>query len=203
MSKETESFSISDALFTKAQQCVLGILFAQGESSFYLNEIVRKAGMGTGAIQRELNKLVSSGLVVMQKQGNQNYYSANHKSPVYAELRSIAMKTFGLANVLSESIAPIIDELEFAFIYGSVAKGSDHASSDIDVLLVGADLGYSQVMELFIDAEERLARTINPTILSDEEFTQRLESKQNFITKVIEQPKIWLMGKESFEAIVS
>ncbi|PXF62466.1 transcriptional regulator [Kangiella spongicola] len=203
MSKETEAFSISDALFTKAQQCVLGILFAQGESSFYLNEIVRKAGMGTGAIQRELNKLVSSGLVVMQKQGNQNYYSANHKSPVYAELRSIAMKTFGLANVLSESITPIIDELEFAFTYGSVAKGSDHASSDIDVLLVGVDLGYSQVMELFIDAEERLARTINPTILSDEEFTQRLESKQNFISKVIEQPKIWIMGKESFEAIVS
>jgi predicted nucleotidyltransferase len=203
MSRQTELSNIADALFTKTQQGVLAILFGNSESSFYLNEIARKAGVGKGSIQRELNKLVSCGLVHIEKQGNQNHYSANQQAPIFNELKSIVVKTFGLAGILSSSIEPIKDGLDFTFVYGSMAKGEEHTGSDIDVLLVGKDLGYSEVMALFADAEEQLSRTINPTILTLVEFNQRLEKKQNFMMKVLEQPKIWLMGKESFDRIVN
>lgn len=179
--------AIGDALFTKAQQKVLAVLFGQPEQSFYLNELVRLADMGRGAISRELSKLTDAGLLVMQKQGNQNHYQANKDSPIMHELVAIVKKTFGVAAVLKSALTPVLPHLQQAFVYGSIAKGNEHACSDVDVMLVGDNLSYSETMQLLETAELQLQRTVNPRIYTSEEFAQRLAQGQSFLTTVMEQ----------------
>jgi len=186
------SSSIGDALFTKTQQRVLGLLYSKPEQSFYLNEIVRLAGMGKGAVSRELAKLTKAGLLTIMRRGNQSHYQANTDNPIFNELKVIVQKTFGVVDVLKTTLAMLLPDLELAFIYGSLAKGSEHASSDIDVLLVGDGLSYGEVMALLDSAEQMLGRTINPTLYSYEDFVMRVNAKQSFITRVMEQPKLWL-----------
>jgi predicted nucleotidyltransferase len=185
--------SIGDALFTKAQQKVLALFFGQPDRSFYLREVVRLAGMGIGVISRELGKLTDAGLLVASKQGNQNHYQANMASPIFNELLAIVKKTFGIKGLLKAAIAPLAPQLGQAFIYGSVAKGEEHASSDVDVMLVGDDLSYSEIMQLFASVEEQLQRPINPTLYSPAEFAERMTEGQNFLSKVMEQPRIDLL----------
>ena len=185
--------SVGDALFTKAQQKVLALLYGQPYKSFYLNEVVRNAAMGKGAISRELAKLSQAGLLTVTKQGNQNHYQANAKSPVFNELKQIVLKTFGVASLVRSALEPFFPQLEQAFIYGSIAKGDEHAASDVDVMLVGNDLSYSEVMQSLELVEEQLQRSVNPTLYSPAEFAERLASGQSFLTKVMEQPKINLL----------
>lgn len=184
--------SIGDALFTKTQQRLLALLYGQPEQSLYLNELVRLAQVGRGSVARELVKFTDSGLVTMTRQGNQNHYQANRDNPIFHELVHIVQKTFGISEVLKNAVLPLADALERAFIYGSVAKGEAHAGSDIDLMLIGKDLSYSDVMELLAPAEHQLQRTINPTLYSPDEFEERLADNQSFITRVIEQPRLEL-----------
>ena len=187
-----EKTTIGNALFTKTQQQVLGLLYGKPEQSFYLNEVVRLAGMGKGSVNRELLKLVSAGLLTTSKQGNQNHYQANANNPIFNELKLIVQKSFGIVDVIKTSLSTLLPQLEMAFIYGSIAKESEHAGSDIDVMLVGKDLSYGDVMGLLDSAEQQLARTINPTLLTPEEFEKRITEGQSFLTRVMEQPKLWL-----------
>lgn len=189
---EPGRISIADALFTKAQQRVLALLYGKPERSFYLNEIVRLAGMGRGAIARELEKLSLASLITVTPQGNQTHYQANRGNPVFDELRGIVIKTFGITDVLKEALNPLLSKAEpqLVFIYGSIAKGEEHAESDIDVMIVADGVTYSDVMALLEPAERELKRIINPTIYSFDEFKKRRESDQSFIKRVLEQPKI-------------
>ncbi len=189
--------AIGDALFTKTQQRVLGLLYGKPEQSFYLNELVRLAGMGKGAVSRELTKLTAAGLLTVVRQGNQRHYQANAENPIFSELKAIIQKTFGVVGVLQMALATLLPQLEFAFVYGSVAKGREHAKSDIDVLLVGDDLSYEQVMTLLEYAEQQLGRTINPTLYDPQEYKTRMEAKQSFITRIMVQPKLWVKEPES------
>jgi predicted nucleotidyltransferase len=191
--------SIGDALFTKTQQTLLALFFGQPDKSFYLNEVVRLADMGRGAISRELGKLTAAGLLVVSKQGNQNHYQANKTSPIFNELLAIVKKTFGIKGLLKAAIASLTPKLEQAFIYGSIAKGEEHAGSDVDVMLVGNDLSYSEIMQLLDSVEEQLQRPINPTIFSPVEFSERLAEGQNFLSKVMEQPRIDLLHTQEEE----
>ena len=187
--------SLADALFTKAQKKVLTLFFSNPDKSFYLNEVVRYAAMGKGAISRELSKLSGAGLLVVSKQGNQNHYQANIHSPIFNELKQIVLKTFGVIGLLQACIKPLLPQLERAFVYGSVAKGDDHAASDVDVILVGDDLSYSEIMQMLEPVERQLQRAINPTIYSPVDFAYRLAEGQNFLTKVMSQPCIDLLNK--------
>ena len=192
-----ETTTIGDALFTKTQQRVLGLLYGKSDQSFYLNEIVRLAGMGKGSVNRELLKLVNAGLLTVAKQGNQSHYQANARNPIFSELKQIVQKSFGIVDVLKSSLSTLLPQLNMAFIYGSIAKESEHAGSDIDVMLVGEKLSYSGVMGLLDNAEQQLARTINPTLFTPEEFEKRITAGQSFVTRVMEQPKLWLKkGKD-------
>ena len=182
--------NIGDALFTKVQQKVLTLFFGQPDRSFYLSEVVRLATMGTSVVSRELSKLADAGLLIKSKQGNQNHYQANKASPIFNELFNIIKKTFGISGLLKAAIVPLAAQLEQAFIYGSVAKGEEHAGSDVDVMLVGHDLNYSEIMQLFESVEEQLQRPINPTLYSPTEFAERLLEGQNFLSKVMAQPRI-------------
>ena len=185
--------NVGDALFTKAQQKVLTLLFGRPDTSFYLNEVVRYAAMGKGVISRELTKLTAAGLLLVSKQGNQNHYQANANAAIFAELKQIVLKTFGLVGLLQAGLEPLLPQLEQAFIYGSVAKGEDHASSDVDVMLVGNDLSYSKVMQMLAPIETQLQRKVNPTLYSPKEFAKRLSVGQNFLTQVMAQPQIELL----------
>lgn len=136
---------MADALFSGTQQRVLGYLFGQPERSFFANELIHLAGAGSGAVQRELKRLADCGLVTVRRIGNQKHFQANPQAPIYQELCIITQKTFGLANPLMEALKPIEAEIEAAFVYGSVAKGKDTASSDIDLMIVPERCGESWI----------------------------------------------------------
>ncbi len=185
-----------DALFTKTQQRVLAVLFGQPQRSFYANEIIALAGTGSGAAQRELAKLEGAGLITALRIGNQKHYQANADSPIFAELHSIVLKTFGLAEVLRAALVDLLPQIELALVYGSQAKGNAHAASDIDLMVVGAVASHSQLLAALQPAQQTLARPINPTLYTVAEFAQRVLEGRSFITRVLAQPKIFIKGNE-------
>lgn len=187
---------LADALFTGTQQRVLAWLFGQPERSFYATELIGLAGAGSGAVQRELARLLQSGLVTARAVGNQKHYQANPGAPIYAELCSIVQKTVGLAEPLREALAPLAARIQAAFVYGSVAKREDTAASDIDLMLISDDLPYSDLYARLEALSQRLGRTVNPTIYTPLELAQRMKRKEAFATRVLAQPKLWVIGGE-------
>lgn len=192
----TKKINLSDALFSKVQQHVLGLLYGQPDSDFHTNEIIRFTKSGTGAVQRELAKLTAAGLLIVTKVGNQKRYQANRATPLFSELRNIILKTFGLADVIREALSPLMQQIHFAFIYGSIAKQTDTASSDIDLMLISDNLTYAEIFKLLENAEVKLCRKINPTFYSLSEWTHKYKERNNFINQILKQPKIFLMGTE-------
>lgn len=190
------SANLSDALFTATQQRVLGCLFGQPGRSFSVSELIQITGAGSGAVQREVARLAGSGLLNMAQVGNQKRYRANPQSPIHDELATIVRKTFGLAAPLREALLPIADAITAAFVFGSVAKGQDTASSDIDLMLISESLTYGEVMAALHPVAEQLDRTINPTLYSPAELKQRIATGNSFVTRVLAQPRIWLLGGE-------
>ncbi|PIT73816.1 transcriptional regulator [Limnohabitans sp. JirII-31] len=187
--------SLANALFPKVRQRVLSVLFSTPDRSFYANEVISLAQSGTGAVQRELANLAQAGLITVTKLGNQKHFQANAQSPLYAELRSLVLKTVGLADVLRNALAPMAAGIRSAFVYGSMASQQDTAKSDVDVLLVSQTLSYADVFAALESASQQLKRNINPTLYTPDEFAQRLDQDQAFITRVMNQPKIWLIGQ--------
>ena len=192
-----EPASISNVLFSGVQQRVLGLLFGQADQSFYANEIAARAKTGRGALQRELERMTSSGLITLELKGRQKHYQANRKSPIFQELRGIVRKTFGLADVLRNALTDYDQFVCCAFIYGSVAKGTDRAASDIDVMVIAEGLSYSHLFEGLAKAEEMLGRKVNPTLYAPEDFSRKVRDDNHFLTRVINQPKIMLIGDEN------
>ena len=188
--------STADALFPAVRQRVLAVLFGSPDRSFYANELIALARSGTGAVQRELASLLAAGLVTVRDQGNQKHYQANAASPVFAELRGLVLKTVGLADVLRAALAPLAGQITMAFVYGSVARREDTAASDVDVLIVSDALGYAEVFGALESAAQTLGRTINPTLYTRAELARRRAQDNAFVTRVLDQPRIWLMGDE-------
>lgn len=188
--------STADALFPAVRQRVLAVLFGSPDRSFYANELIALARSGTGAVQRELASLLAAGLITVRDQGNQKHYQANAASPVFAELRGLVLKTVGLADVLRAALAPLAGQITMAFVYGSVARREDTAASDVDVLIVSDALGYAEVFGALESAAQTLGRTINPTLYTRAELARRRAQDNAFVTRVLDQPRIWLMGDE-------
>lgn len=190
------SANLSDALFTRTQQRVLGLVFGQPGRAFSVSELIQATGAGSGAIQREIARLSGSGLLSLEQIGNQKRYRANPHSPIHDELIAIVRKTFGLATPLREALAPLADRIELAFVYGSVAKRNDTAASDIDLMIVSDDLTYADVVAALHPLIERLGREINPTLYSRAELRKRLDAGNAFVERVLAQPKLWVIGGE-------
>lgn len=186
---------LGDALFSKTQRQVLGLLFGNPGRSFYAKEIVRFAGVGSGSAQRELEKLAGVGLLTVTQIGNQKHYQANREAPIFEELRGIVLKTFGLADVLRQALAALSGRIKVAFVYGSVAKATDTATSDIDVMIVSPSLSYSDVVGHLAGAETLLGRTVNPTLYKPTDFARKLADNA-FLSRMVDQPKIFLIGVE-------
>ena len=172
------------------------MLFGVPGRSFYANEVIGLVQSGTGAVQRELSALSEAGLITVRKQGNQRHYQANIDSPVFAELRGLVLKTMGLADVLHAALAPIAAQIDAAFVYGSVAKQQDTAQSDVDVLIVSSSLGYADVFGALEGAALQLGRKVNPTLYSRADVAKRIAKDAAFVTRVLQQPKIWLIGND-------
>ncbi len=191
-----ENVSLADALFTGTQQRVLGLLFGQPSRSYYATEIIGLAGAGSGAVQRELARLAQSGLVTVRAIGNQKHYQANPYSPLFAELSGIVQKTVGLAEPLRDALHRLEPQILAAFVYGSVAKRQDVAASDIDLMVISDSLSYGDVFATVETASTRLGRSVNPTILTRKELAKRVKADNAFVSRVMSQPKIWLIGND-------
>ena len=187
---------LADALFSTTQQRVLGLLFGQPDRSFYASELIAMAGAGSGAVQREVARLEQSGLVTVRRIGSQKHYQANPDAPLFDELVGIARKTVGLAEPLRDALKPLASQIEAAFVFGSVAKREDTAKSDIDLLVVSDKLSYADLYGALEPVVAKLRRTINPQVYTRKELQRRVKEKNAFITRVLEQPKVWIFGSE-------
>jgi predicted nucleotidyltransferase len=185
-----------DALFTPVQQRVLGLLFGQPERRFQSAELIRLVKSGIGAVHRQLARLEASSLVTVTRSGNQKHYQANKKSPIFAELQRLIVKTVGIAEPLRRALEPGRAEIHAAFVYGSVAKGGDKAGSDIDLMVISDSLRYPDVFQSLQKAEASLARTVNPTLLTLAEWRKKRARKDSFAFRVAAQPKIFVIGSE-------
>lgn len=193
-----ESSPLADALFPKVRQRVLAVLFGTPDRSFYANEVIALAQSGTGAVQRELASLSEAGLLTISKLGNQKHYQANATAPVFAELRGLVLKTMGLADILRAALLPLAAQIDVAFIYGSIARQQDTATSDVDVMIVSSTLGYGEVFGALEGATVSLGRKVNPTLYTPADWARRIAQDSAFVTRVVQQPKIWLIGHEEF-----
>ena len=178
----TESVSLADALFPKVRQRVLSVLFGAPDRSFYANEVIALAS--------------AAGLLNVTKQGNQKHYQANANAPVFAELRSLVLKSMGLADVLFKALMPLSEQIKQAFIYGSVARQQDTAHSDVDLMVISDTLAYGELFGALESATLSLGRKVNPTLYTQADWDKRLQNDSVFVIRVWEQPKIWLIGSE-------
>lgn len=186
--------SISSALFSDSQARVLQWLFGQPERSYHLSELRRLTSLGSASLQRELNRLVDAGLVQSERVGNLRRFQANSLSPVYQELVSLTRKTVGVVPMMREALAPMAARLTKAFIYGSVARQTDTAGSDVDLLVVGEDLSLNEILTLLMPVEEQLGRRINPTCYTPAEYAKRVAEPDSFVNRVLAQATLQLIG---------
>ena len=187
---------MGDALFSKTQQRVLSYLFGHPLRSYYVNELIKLVGAGSGVVQRELVRLSESGLVNTHKIGNQTHYQANQQSPIYKELVQIVQKSFGIANPIGEALQKYKKQIDCAFIFGSVAKKQDVASSDIDLFVISNTITHGDVINTLHKIETQIGRSINISIYSKKEINKQKNEGNAFVCRVLQQPKIWVVGSE-------
>jgi predicted nucleotidyltransferase len=182
-------------LFGSTRRRVLAWLLGHADEAYYLRELARQVGGAVGAVQRELELLTASGLVRREVRGKQVYFQANQKAAIFPELQGLFAKTVGLVDILRESLMPLADRLRAAFVFGSAARGELHASSDVDLLVVG-DVSFGDVITAIQGAEKRLGRDVNPTVFSEDEFRTKVLAKHHFVTSVLAQPKMFVLGDD-------
>jgi predicted nucleotidyltransferase len=186
-------------LLGKTRSAVLGALLLRPEVSLHVHELARLTGASPGSLHRDLRAMAQLGLLVRQEVGRQVHYRANVDSPVFGELAGLLRKTAGLADVLREVLAPLAARIERAFVYGSMARGTEHAHSDVDLMIIG-DVDFGDAVVALAPAQEKLRREINPTVLTTGEFGMKLKQRDGFISQVWKGPKLWLIGDEKGEA---
>ncbi|MFO1311022.1 MAG: nucleotidyltransferase domain-containing protein [Burkholderiales bacterium] len=186
---------LAGALFTPVQQVVLGLLFGQPDRRFQSAELIRLAASGTGAVHRLLTRLAEAGVVSVDRVGNQKYYQANRESPVFDELHGLIVKTSGLLGPLRAALQPLAGRIRAAFVYGSIAKGTDRAASDIDVMVIADDLGYEDLFSALQPVEGALARTISPNVMSLAEW-RRKRKQAGFAARIAGLPRLFILGSD-------
>jgi len=200
VSTTAASTGLAEVLFTPVQQRVLGLLFGQPQRRFQSAELIRLTGAGTGAAHRLLTRLAEVGLVTTERLGNQKHYQANADSPVFAELAGLVRKTVGLAVPLQAALAPLADKIAAAFVYGSIAKGTDRADSDIDLMVIAKDgkngLEYGTLFTALQEAEASLARPVNPNLMSSAEWKRKRAQPDSFAARIATQPRMFVLGSD-------
>jgi predicted nucleotidyltransferase len=192
--RRTDRSGLAAALFPPVLGRVLGLLFGQPDRRFQSAELIRLAGSGTGAAHRVLTRLAAAGLVTVTRSGNQKHYQANRSSPVFHELQRLVVKTVGVVGPLRRALEPKAGEVRAAFVYGSVAKGTDTARSDIDLMVISDRLDHADLFALLQPAEEALARRVNPTVMSRREWRRKRSDGDSFAARVAGGPRLLVIG---------
>ena len=193
MSTFSESDHLSVTLFGKTRRGVLSLLYGHVDEAFYLRQIARVAGVGLGAVQREVKQLHHAGIVQRMVRGHQVYYQANRNCPVFEELKGLILKTAGAVTVIQSALAPLSDRIRIAFIHGSMARGEEEKGSDVDVLVVG-EVTFSEVVSAIHEAQAILNREINPTVYPPGEFQSKLAAGHHFLRTVVRGSLIFVIG---------
>lgn len=188
--------SLGSLLLGKTRLAILALLFSQSERKLYLRQIIRLTGAGQGAVQRELANLVHAGILTKTREGNLAYFQVNRTVPVFEELRGIVQKTAGIADLLRAVLLPLSDSIQRAFIYGSTASGTEGAESDIDLMVIG-NAAFFDVVSAVSPLQETLGREINPTVFTSDEFETRLAARDYFLSQVMENERIDVIGGSS------
>ena len=183
----------TDILFGKTRQVILARLFAEPVESFYLREISRQSSIEDGVKELELKQLVNADLIIRKKDGNRISYSANTAHPIYNELVALVRKTCGVQSMIHHALAPLAEQINLAAIYGSTAKNTDHANSDIDLLVVG-ELSLAKILEALQPLETAFAREISPRLYHPDDYQQKIKDRQGFLTGIINGPLDVLIG---------
>jgi len=191
----TRTGTLSNILFSGSRRSILALLYSHADEQFYLREISRRAGTGIGATQRELRQLSEAGLIQSVRRGRQSYYQANRKNPIFAELKSILAKTFGIRDILREVLTPFADRIKLAIVYGSIARGEETSSSDVDLMVVG-DVSFADVASALSESDAKLGRELNPTVYGPREFREKLAAKNHFLSTVAKDKKVFVIGDE-------
>lgn len=185
-----------EALFPGTRRKVLSLFFMHSDKQFYFREVLKLTNTKQGTVQRELKSLTKAGILELETRGNQTYYSANKSHPIYAELRRIVLKTFGLVDILKDALSPFREKIEVAAIYGSIASGEETAKSDIDLLVIGK-ISFDNLSATISRAEKELMREINPTLYPVKEFKEKIKRKNHFLRSVLKSKMIFLIGNEN------
>ncbi len=185
--------ALMDLLFPATRQRVLAQLLLHPEESFHLRELARLTASHAGTLGRELDKLTEAGLVLRREQGNQVRYQANAQCPLFAELASMFRKTHGMVPALREALAPLAGSIRLALVFGSMARGTQSAGSDIDLLVVG-EVGFAELVQALYPLQQALQREINPVLYTEAEFRRRVETGEAFVRRLLDQPHVFLTG---------
>lgn len=187
--------SLMDLLFPRTRQRVLAVLLLQPESAFHLRELARMAGSHAGTLARELEKLTQAGLLLREDQGNQVLYRAHVQHPLFDDLAAIFRKTHGAVALLQAALAPLDSRIAVALVFGSVARRTESAGSDVDLLVLG-DVGFAELAKALYPLHEELRREVNPVLYAPLEFARRVRSGDAFAAELLKQPKLWVKGTE-------
>jgi len=188
--------SILNALFPQVRQGVLAATLLQPEKWWYLSELADRLGTTPSSLQRELSSLVASGLLAHRREGTRTYFKAETQSPVFPELRQLFQRTTGLIPMVRQMLGSFGDKVQCAFIYGSVARKREHALSDVDLMVIGR-MGLADLAPALRKLEQRLAREVNVTVFSPEEFREKAKRHDHFLGAVLRGPKEFVKGGQS------
>jgi predicted nucleotidyltransferase len=191
-----ETQVLSSLLFSDYRRRVLGLLLLHPDTSYHVRELARLTGTSAGTLHKELTKLTKAGVLRRQEVGNQVRYSADRDCLVFEELASILRKTSGMVDVLAAALSSVEKNIVIAFVFGSVARGEQQSSSDVDVMLVGS-LGFADAVQVLHPVQATLQREINPVVYSLDEFRRRAASDDSFVREVLAQPKLFVVGTEN------
>jgi DNA-binding transcriptional ArsR family regulator len=185
-----------DALFNRTRQQVLAATLLHPERRWYLLELARHIGVGPSNLQRELQILTQAGVLKRSQNGNRVYFQADETCPIFIDLAQILAKTVGVVGVLQEVLLPLQDRIRVALVYGSVAASSERSGSDVDLMVIG-DVPLSSLAPVLRPAENRLARAINPTVYSVDEFKRRIARENHFLKNVVRSELLFVIGDQN------
>jgi predicted nucleotidyltransferase len=185
-----------DALIPKTRQAILAATFLEPQKWWYMRELARHLHLTPSTLQRELDSLVRGGILRQRREGKHVYFQPATDSPIFENLRGLMLKTAGLADIVRKALKPFADRIQWAFIYGSMARGEEHAASDVDLMIIGR-IGLAEVSSPLRKLEQRLNRSINPTIYTSDQLADKAKSNQQFISEVLRSKKIFLLGDVS------
>ena len=178
--------------FNKARSDIFRMLFMPGAKEIYLREMERKSSVSLRALQMELEALQKEGLVLARRDGNRLYFRGNPEHPIFPEICSITLKSFGLKNILHENLSKL-KGIDYAFVFGSLAKGEATGTSDVDLMVIG-DIAVQQLVRALKKPIQFIGREINPYVISKEELMQKKKQKNAFILNTLKGKKMIILG---------